>query len=221
MSGENLGGAPGPRPRGRLWGVALAVGALVVVAAGFALWTLLRPAPYEFASQPLSNLTTAQDFTLESASGPVTLSSLDGKVVLLFFGYTHCPDVCPTEMMQLAHIYGLLDPKDRERVQVAMISVDPARDDAAVMQTYAHAFSPAFLGLTGTPDRIAAVAKQYWVSYQKYDQTAPNVYFVRHTASVYVLNPQRQLELIYNSDDLQNRQQHIADDLHHLLLRGS
>ena len=210
-----------PRPPSRLRAVAYTVSALALAAAALYLWTVLRPVPYEFASQPLSNRVEAKDFTLASASGPVRLADFDGEVVVLFFGYTHCPDVCPTEMMQLSHIYGLLDPADSARVKVAMVSVDPERDDADIMATYAHAFSPAFLGLTGTSQQIADVAKQYWVSYQKYDQTAPGVYFVRHTASVYVINPHRQLELIYNSDDLQNRQQHIADDLHHLLVRGS
>lgn len=214
-----------PEPAGRsravirrfVWPLA----ALVVVAAGLYVWSWLRPTPYQYVTQPLSKLTTAEDFTLQSASGPVGLSSFDGNVVVLFFGYTHCPDVCPTEMMELSHIYGMLPAKDRQRVKVAMISVDPERDTPDVMATYAHAFSPAFLGLTGAPETIARVAKQYWVSYQKYDQTAPDVYFVRHTASVYVLNTKRQLQLIYGGSDLQNQQKHIANDLHHLLTTGS
>jgi protein SCO1/2 len=215
------------RPTGRartfafarpLW---LLVGAFLAVAAALVLWNVLRPAPYSYLSEPLSNPTVATDFTLLSASGPVHLSDWDGKVVVLFFGYTHCPDVCPTEMMQLAKITASLPSTDRERVAVAMISVDPERDTPQVMATYAHAFSPAFHGLTGTPDAIAVVAKQYYVSYQKTDQTGPDAYFMRHTASVYVLDPKRRLTLIYGGDDLASHPDHIARDLRHLLTRSS
>ncbi len=201
-----------------LW---LLAGAFLLVVAALVLWNVLRPAPYSYLSEPLSNPTVATDFTLLSASGPVHLSDWDGKVVVLFFGYTHCPDVCPTEMMQLATITASLPAADRERVAVAMISVDPERDTPQVMATYAHAFSPTFHGLTGTPDAIAAVAKQYFVSYQKTDQTGPDAYFMRHTASVYVLDPQRRLTLIYGGDDLASHPHHIARDLRHLLARSS
>ena len=140
---------------------------------------------------------------------------------MLFFGYTHCPDVCPTEMMELARIHGSLPARDRDRVAVAMISVDPERDTPEVMATYAHAFSPAFHGLTGSPEAIAAVAKQFFVSYQKTDQTGPDAYFMRHTASVYVLDPQRRLRLIYGGDDLASHPEHIVKDVRHLLAEGS
>lgn len=211
--------AAAPRAPWRpLW---ILVGALLLVVAVLVLWNVVRPAPYTYLSQPLSNPTVATDFTLLSASGPVHLSDFDGGVVMLFFGYTHCPDVCPTEMMELAKIYGSLPAKDRDRVAVAMISVDPERDTPEVMATYAHAFSPAFHGLTGSPDAIAAVAKQYFVSYQKTDQTGPDAYFIRHTASVYVLDPQRRLRLIYGGDDLASYPEHIVKDVRHLLAEGS
>jgi protein SCO1 len=205
-------------PRRPIW---ILVGALLLVVAVLVLWDVVRPAPYTYLSEPLSNPTVATDFTLLSASGPVRLSDFDGDVVMLFFGYTHCPDVCPTEMMELAKIHASLPAKDRDRVAVAMISVDPERDTPEVMATYAHAFSPAFYGLTGSPDAIAAVAKQYFVSYQKTDKTGPDAYFMRHTASVYVLDPQRRLRLIYGGDDLASHPEHIAKDVRHLLAEGS
>ncbi len=211
---------PGPvrAPRRPLW---ILVGALLVVVGVLVVWDVVRPVPYTYLSEPLSNPTVASDFTLQSASGPVRLSDFAGKAVILFFGYTHCPDVCPTEMMELAKIHGSLSAADRARVAVAMISVDPERDTPEVMATYAHAFSPAFHGLTGSPAAIAAVAKQFFVSYQKTDQTGPHAYFMRHTAAVYVLDPQRRLRLIYGGDDLASHPDHIAKDLHHLLSEAS
>jgi len=215
VDSEPVDSAAVAAPRRPLW---ILVGALLVVVAALVVWDMVRPAPYTYLSEPLSNPTVATDFTLQSASGPVHLSDFDGRVVMLFFGYTHCPDVCPTEMMQLAQIHGSLPAKDRDRVAVAMISVDPERDTPEVMATYAHAFSPAFHGLTGSPDAIGAVAKQFFVSYQKTDQTGPDAYFMRHTASVYVLDPQRRLTLIYGGDDLANDPERIARDLQHLLV---
>jgi len=212
--------APGPvrPPRRPLW---ILLGALLALVGALVVWDVVRPVPYTYLSEPLSNPTVASDFTLRSASGPVRLSDFHGKVVVLFFGYTHCPDVCPTEMMELARIHGSLPAADRVRVEVAMISVDPERDTPEVMATYAHAFSPAFHGLTGAPDAIAAVAKQFFVSYQKTDQTGPDAYFMRHTAAVYVLDPQRRLRLIYGGDDLASHPDHVATDLLHLLAEVS
>lgn len=205
-------------PRRPLW---ILVGALLAAVAVLVLWDVMRPVPYTYLKEPLSKPTVATDFTLMSASGPVRLSDFDGKVVMLFFGYTHCPDVCPTEMMELAKIHASLGAKDRDRVAVAMITVDPQRDTPQVMSTYARAFSPAFRGLTGSPAAIAAVAKQFYVSYQKTDQTGPDAYFMRHTASVYVLDPLRRLRLIYGGDDLASHPEHVAKDVRHLLAEGS
>ena len=198
----------------------LILGVVVALLAAY-LWSVLRPAPYTYLSEPLSQRAPAEDFVLRSASGPVRLSSFDGQVVVLFFGYTRCPDVCPTEMMELAKIHGLLPASVRERVQVAMISIDPERDTAEAMATYAHAFSPAFHGFTGTPEQIAAVAKAFYVSYHKTDVTGPDAYFMSHTASVFVLDPQRRLTLIYSGDDLASHPEHVASDLQHLLRSGA
>lgn len=204
-------------PKGVLWAAAVvAVAALAYVVQG-----RLGGPPYQFASKPLTNLTTQADFTLQSASGPVSLSDFDGDVVVLYFGYTHCPNICPTEMMHLAEVRKLLPEKDRSRVKVLMITVDPERDSPVTMAKYAHAFDPAFVGLSGTSERIAAVAKQFFVTYQKTDQTGPDQYFVNHTSAAYVLDTKRQLALIYNYDQLGSERAHIAQDLHHLLSRGS
>lgn len=204
-------------PKGVLWGAAVVAVAIVV----FVAQGRFGGPPYQYASEPLSNLTTEADFTLQSASGPVSLSDFDGDVVVLYFGYTHCPNICPTEMMHLAEVRKLLPEQDRSRVKMVMITVDPERDPPATMAKYAHAFDPAFIGLSGAPASIAAVAKQFFVTYQKTDQTGPDQYFVNHTSAAYVLNTRRQLALIYNYDQLGSDQAHIAQDLHHLLGRGS
>ncbi|HKI57044.1 MAG TPA: SCO family protein [Trueperaceae bacterium] len=200
-------------PAGVVWaGVALAVAVAAYLVAG-----VVRQRPYRYASEPLHDRETAADFTLQSASGPVSLSDFDGDVVLLFFGYTHCPDVCPTEMMRLAQIHRRLPGQDRERVHVLMVTVDPERDTPALMASYAQAFDPSFIGLSGTPAQIADVAGAFYVSYERAGQTRPDRYFVNHTSAAYVLNTERQLALIYGYDQLAAEQAHVARDLSHLL----
>ncbi|MFM1892225.1 MAG: hypothetical protein RLZ44_1302, partial [Pseudomonadota bacterium] len=107
------------------------------------------------------------DFSLVSADGPVTLQDLRGKVVAIYFGYTHCPDICPTSLAALAQAIKQLSPEQQAQVQGVFISVDPERDTPQRATEYARAFDPRFTGLSGTPEAIAEVAKRYFVLYEK------------------------------------------------------
>jgi len=110
----------------------------------------------------------AADFTLTAHTGkPVRLSDFQGKLVLLYFGYTYCPGICPTTLAEVAQALQTLGPQEVEKIQLLMISVDPARDTPHRLAEYLTYFNPTFLGLTGTPDEIATVAASYGIYYRK------------------------------------------------------
>ena len=110
------------------------------------------------------------DFTLGSRQGPVALQDLRGKVVLLYFGYTYCPDVCPTSLGFIGLALERLTPDELERVQVLFISVDPERDTPERLEEYAVFFHPKVLGITGTPEELARVAELYGAAYRRVEQ---------------------------------------------------
>jgi protein SCO1/2 len=139
------------------------------------------------------------EFTLTDHNGDqVSLSDFQGKVILLYFGYTFCPDVCPTTMNELAVAMEKLNQKEREQVQVLMVSVDPQRDTPEALADYLAHFDPSFLGLTGTEEEIAAAAGSFAIFYQKQDGTVNTGYLVDHTASVAALNKEGALRVIYS-----------------------
>jgi protein SCO1/2 len=127
------------------------------------------------------------DFTLQSAKGPVSLHDFRGKVVLLYFGYTYCPDVCPTSLALIAQSLKRLSPEEARQVQVVFVSVDPERDTLQKLQEYGNFFHPGTVGLTGTPDEVAKVAKQYGVMYRKQAVTSAAGYVIDHSSYTYVI----------------------------------
>lgn len=132
-------------------------------------------------------------FTLVGTDGG-TVSSQDfrGKYMLVYFGYTYCPDVCPTTLNSVAQAMGKLGAKAAQ-VQPIFITVDPERDTPAVMKRYVSAFSPSLLGLTGTPAQIAAVAKAYRVYYARHvTGPGPNDYSMDHSSIIYLMGPDGQ-----------------------------
>lgn len=122
------------------------------------------------------------------------LSDFRGKAVVVFFGYTHCPDVCPTTLSTLAAAIKRLGP-DGDKVQVLFVTADPERDTAEVLKQYVTAFSPSFLGLRGTADETAAVAKEFKVIVQKNAGADPNNYTVDHSSGTYIYDPAGKLRL--------------------------
>ncbi len=152
------------------------------------------------------------DFRLIDHNGkPRTLSDFRGKVVVLFFGYTHCPDVCPTKMADLAHTMRLLG-KDAERVQVLFVTVDPERDTQALLAKFVPAFDPGFLGLYGDADATAEVARNFMTEFHKH--STETGYTMDHTTFSYLIDAQGKLRLM--AGDRQPAEM-LAEDIRLLL----
>ena len=143
---------------------------------------------------PRAAIAAGGDFTLQSAAGPVSLKDYRGKLVLVYFGYTFCPDICPTSLAATAEGLKQLTPEEAARVAMIFISVDPKRDTPERLKEYAEFFHPAIVGATGTPEVIAEIAKRYGVFYaeQKVD-TAGGGYVVDHSSDTFVIAPDGQL----------------------------
>jgi cytochrome oxidase Cu insertion factor (SCO1/SenC/PrrC family) len=137
------------------------------------------------------------DFTLTDHNGKLfSLKSQRGKLVLIFFGYTYCPDVCPTELSTLSRVLKSLD-KDVDKVTALFITVDPERDTAEKLKSYVHYYSSHLVGLTGSKESIDKVTKAYHVQYKIHPHKATNkFYIVDHSASLYVINQQGKLDKI-------------------------
>jgi len=130
------------------------------------------------------------DFVLQSAAGPVALHDFRGKVVLLYFGYTWCPDVCPTSLSLMGQALRHLSKTELEHVQGVFVSVDPERDTLDRLATYARYFHPNIMGITGTPAQVATVAKQYGAAYHKVPGASASEYVVDHTSFTCVIDKQ-------------------------------
>ncbi|HEY0043124.1 MAG TPA: SCO family protein [Allosphingosinicella sp.] len=142
---------------------------------------------------PLKGAAMGGPFTLTDHNGrPVTDKDFAGKYRIVYFGFTHCPDVCPTDLLQLAQAmkkFEAQDPARAARVQPLFITTDPERDTPAVMKKYSLAFHPRILGLTGTPEQIAAVAKGYAVYYSKGEAQPGGGYSVDHSRILLLSGP--------------------------------
>lgn len=135
------------------------------------------------------------DFALPDTNGKMrSLADYKGKAVVLFFGYTHCPDVCPTTMAELTQALQQLGP-DAKRVQVLFVTVDPARDTPQVLSQYVQAFNPSFVGLRPSEAQLTKIAKDFRVYYAKVPGTTPDNYTMNHTAASYVFDPSGKLRL--------------------------
>jgi protein SCO1 len=148
-----------------------------------------------FRSTDVTGADFGKDFQLADFNGQQRqLTDFRGKLVVVFFGYTHCPDVCPTTLAELASAVSKLGP-DANRVQVLFITADPERDTPAVLKQYVTAFNPTFLGLRGTPEQTAAAAKAFKVLIQKNAGVDPNNYTVDHSSGTYVYDTSGKLRL--------------------------
>ena len=122
-----------------------------------------------------------------------TLADFKGKVIALFFGFTHCPDVCPTTLVEMAAVMKELG-ADADRLQVLFVTIDPERDTADVLKRYVPAFHPSFLGLTGNAEEIARAAKEFKIYYQR-QNLASGSYTMDHSAGTYILDSEGRLRL--------------------------
>ncbi|WP_321894240.1 SCO family protein [Paraburkholderia heleia] len=143
------------------------------------------------------NTQFGKDFALPDTSGKTrTLADFKDKVVVLFFGYTHCPDVCPTTMAELSQALQQLGPDAAKRVQVLFVTVDPERDTPQILSQYTAAFNPTFIGLRpASEDQLKQVAKDFRVYYAKVPGNTPDSYTMDHTAASYVFDTTGKLRL--------------------------
>lgn len=183
---------------------------ILALATGVGIYQVLQP-PHLIGSQidPPAEMGT---FTLRSDRGAVSLDSFRGRYVILYFGYTSCPDVCPTTLANLKTALERLKAEEASQFQVIFLSVDPARDTPQISSAYARRFHPSFLGLTGTPEEMQKTANQFGIFFQVNppdDETG--FYTVDHSSFTLVLNRQGALRLTWpyglQSDDFLNDMQ--------------
>ncbi len=184
-----IGGAPPPRAASA-WKIALAVAAAALVAAfvlsGQSARWFGKPPPAVFHGRDITQERWDGDLALADVDGkPRTLADFRGKIVLLSFGYTHCPDVCPTTLAKFAEARRLLG-ADGERVQGVFVTIDPERDTAELLRAYVPAFDATFVGLRGTEAQTDAVTKAFHANYQIVQYQGNTL--VDHTASSYIID---------------------------------
>lgn len=170
--------------------------------------------PQKFHGADLSTVEWGRDFALTDHHGKRrTLADFRGKALVMFFGYTQCPDVCPTNMSTMREVMTMLGP-EADRVQMVFVTVDPERDTPELLAQYVPAFHPAFLGLYADAATTAATAKEFKVFYVKQPGSTPTTYTVDHTAGSYVFDPKGKLRLYLRHGETPER---IAADLSKLL----
>jgi len=156
------------------------------------------------SDKPQAGLQSGGDFTLQSSSGPVSLKQFRGQVVLLFFGYTHCPAICPTTMCNVAEAMNLLNKAENDRVQPLFITVDPARDSVEHLSKYTSFFHPKLIGLSGSEEAIKRVAEKYSVQFFR-DNSADSGhenYLVNHTSYLFLIDGQGKVADLMSSNTL-------------------
>ena len=170
----------------------------------------------QFVNTDISEADYARDFALTDHNGkPRTMADFRGKAVVIFFGYTQCPDVCPTTMTGMAEAMKLLG-GDAAKVQVLFVTVDPERDTQQLLAQYVPVFNPSFLGLFADAQTIARTAQEFRVFYKKQPGSTPTTYTVDHSAGSYVYDPQGRLRLYIKHGE---KPEVIAKDLK-LLVAG-
>jgi protein SCO1/2 len=168
----------------------------------------------QFKAVDITGADYARDFALPDVDGKTrSIKDFAGKAVVVFFGYTQCPDVCPVTLTEIAQAKKLLGP-DGDKVQGVLITVDPERDTPEVLKAYVGNFGADFVALRGTPEQTAAIAKDFKVFYKKVDGKQPGSYFMDHSAASYIYDAQGKLRLYSRYGQ---GPQALADDLRLLL----
>jgi len=167
----------------------------------------------KFKNTDITGAEYAKGFALADHTGkPRTLADFRGKVVVVFFGYAHCPDVCPTTLLELKQVMQALGP-DAGKVQVLFITLDPERDTPQVLAQYVPAFDPRFLGMYADAATTLKTAKDFKVYYEKRAGTSPGSYTIDHTAASFAFDPQGRIRLYVKHDRIGT----LADDIRTLL----
>ena len=176
-------------------------------------------APHQDKVLELDQVPSGGDFTLQSIKGPVSTRDLRGKVLILYFGYTKCPDVCPTSLAFITQALSELSPEELQQVVGLFISVDPKRDNVQVLADYVAYFHESFIGLTGSADEIAAVAKLYGAQYHEVQLPGSAFgYSVNHSSATYLIDKKGMLRLMFPH---QTEPSIMLEGLRYLMAEGS
>lgn len=185
---------------------------IIAVVAGLAVgFYFFRP--HTFHGTIIQSPEPSYDFTLTGTNGDVSLSDFRGKIVLVYFGYTFCPDICPATLANVAQALRDLGSKSDD-IQVIMISLDPERDTPEKLAGYVGHFHPSFIGITGTKAQLDEVASLYGIFYQKTEGSNATGYLIDHTATLMVLDREGYLKLVFPFGVTSKE---IADDLKYML----
>ncbi|MBE9523739.1 MAG: SCO family protein [Chloroflexi bacterium] len=170
----------------------------VAIGIPLVLWIAIpRLTPHTFHGTLLQSPDEAPDFTLKASNNQdVSLSDFREKVIMLYFGYSFCPDVCPATLAEVATALDILG-RDTDKVQFIMISVDPGRDTPEKMSEYVAHFHPDLLGVTGDPDTIAKLTTLYGIFFEMHEGTEATGYLVDHTATITVIDQDGHVKLIF------------------------
>jgi protein SCO1 len=177
---------------------AAVLAALVVLGTGGYLAVMLRGNPQGVAGSPLASAIGGPFQLVDQNGSTVTEAALKGKWSLIYFGYTHCPDACPTALNDISIALSELGPK-RDQVRPVFITVDPDRDTPKVLKEYVTAFDAPILGLTGTPEQVAKAAKDYRVYYAKHAEPGGD-YSMDHSSVIYVMDPEGRFTATFTPD---------------------
>ena len=167
----------------------------VLLAAATVMISACSESKPQFTAIDVTGADYAKDFALTDHNGQQrSIKDFAGKVVVVFFGYTQCPDVCPTTMAELAEVKKLLGP-DGDKLQGLFVTIDPERDTPELLKAYMANFDPTFLALYTTPDKLALLAKDFKVYYKKVEGKTPTSYTMDHSAGSYIYDTQGRLRL--------------------------
>jgi protein SCO1/2 len=169
--------------------------------------------PHTFHGTVIQSPETSYDFTLSGANGEVSLSDYRGKLVLVYFGYTFCPDICPATLANVGQALRSIGAK-ADDVQLIMVSLDPGRDTPEKLAAYVNHFYPSFIGITGTQEQVDTVASLYGIFYEKTEGSAATDYLIDHTATLLVIDREGYLKLVF---PFGVTSEEIADDLKYML----
>jgi len=187
-----------PRTPPRFALLAIVFAGVLVIAAGVLLALALRETPRGAAGTALASAIGGQFQLVDQNGKPFSDANLKGKWHLVFFGYTHCPDACPTALNEMSLALDRLGLK-RDEVGVVLITVDPERDTPDVMKSYVQSFDAPIVALTGSPEAVAQAAKAYRVFYAKHPR-ADGDYDMDHSAVIYVMNPEGRFTATFTPD---------------------
>jgi protein SCO1/2 len=199
-----------------LWQRRIAIGAAVALAGAAFAWFFVLPRlqPHIFSGSVIQSTQQAPRLELEAAGGQtVRMTDFADKVVVVYFGYTFCPDVCPATLSKLANAMELLGEKSAD-VQVIMVSVDPARDTPELLAEYVRYFHPDFIGVTGDEATVNRVATLYGVYYEAQDGTAATGYTIDHTSTLMLVDREGYLKLVL---PFEGTAEQIAADIEYFL----